>query len=159
MIDHDTPTDRIETNFNYIYPSCRLFYIIFHIILLSNTIIGAIADKKDRRKIGVFPRSNFNFDSNRQISPRSLPFQTTIHPISIHRFRYERTNSFAFTRGKLLLLLLNTRKKEKKTNNWTKKYRFVDQRIVESRCSCRIEIASSLKFDRCFHSKYLKIDV
>lgn len=82
------------------------------------------------------------------------------------RFRFtdfdtnERTNSFAFTRGKLLLLLLNTaRKKEKKTNNWTKKYRFVDQRIVESRCSCRIEIASSLKFDRCFHSKYLKIDV
>lgn len=130
MIDHDTPTDRIETNFNYIYPSCRSFYIIFHIILLSNTIIGAIADKKDRRKIGVFPWSNFNFDSNRQISPRSLPFQTTIHPISIHRFRYERTNSFAFTRGKLLLLLLNTaRKKEKKTNNWTKKYRFVDQRI------------------------------
>lgn len=154
MIDHDTPTDRIETNFNYIYPSCRSFYIIFYIILLSNTIIGAIADKKDRRKIGVFPWSNFNFDSNRQISPPPFPSKRQ----SI-RFRYERTNSFAFTRGKLLLLLLNTRKKEKKTNNWTKKYRFVDQRIVESRCSCRIEIASSLKFDRCFHSKYLKIDV
>lgn len=119
MIDHDTPTDRIETNFNYIYPSCRSFYIIFYIILLSNTIIGAIADKKDRRKIGVFPRSNFNFDSNRQISPPPFPSKRQ----SI-RFRFtdfdtnERTNSFAFTRGKLLLLLLNTaRKKEKKTNN------------------------------------------
>lgn len=114
MIDHDTPTDRIETNFNYIYPSCRSFYIIFHIILLSNTIIGAIADKKDRRKIGVFPRSNFNFDSNRQISPRSLPFQTTIHPISIRTNELVRVHS-----GKVIIIIIKYGEKKKKRKQIT----------------------------------------
>lgn len=139
--DDDTPT---ETNFNYIYPSVPivLYYIPYNIIIEHDNRCDC--QQKYRRKIGVFPRC-LTFDSNRQISSPPFP----IHP----NFNFHRPDTNVHS-GKLLQIDVKRREKRKKRNNWTKKtsiFRFVNQRRI-SRYSCRIEIASSLKFDRCFHA-------